>query len=105
MAGGDSAAARDMDADKEMPETAEAAAAFAAEQADDRLKTGPHSAQSAADMPAAAELDERTGRFPDCSTAERDDRHDGFADRLEHTHRGRNKDIRRFSSLPSFLSS
>jgi len=105
MAGGDSAAARDMDADKEMPETAEAAAAFAAEQADDRLKTGPHSARSAADRPAAAELDERTGRFPGCSTAERDDRHDGFADRLEHTHRGRNKDIRRFSSLPSFLSS
>ena len=104
MAGEDSAAAKDMDADKEMPETAEAAA-FAAEQADDRLKTGPHSARSAADMPAAAELDERTGRFPGCSTAERDDRPDDFADRLEHTHQGRNKDIRRLSSLPSFLSS
>ena len=64
MAGGDSAAARDMDADKEMPETAEAAAAFAAEQADDRLKTGPNSAQSAADMAAAAVQDGRTERFP-----------------------------------------
>ena len=63
MAGGDSAAARDMDADKEIPETAEAAA-FAAEQADDRLKTGPNSAQSAADMAAAAVQDGRTERFP-----------------------------------------
>ncbi|CAI8746168.1 hypothetical protein MOF08_17400 [Bacillus licheniformis] len=52
-----------MDADKEIPETAEAAA-FAAEQADDRLKTGPNSAQSAADMAAAAVQDGRTERFP-----------------------------------------